>query len=511
MSKILEKYKQLSEIPSDINEHLPVLKKYAEECDTIVEMGVRSIVSTWAFLAGNPKKLTSLDLYDPTKFGGNLQEVYDSATLANIDFSFIECDSLIYEMEPCDLLFIDTWHCYLQLKKELTRHHSKVNKYIILHDTVSYANVDEKSADEMGVLNNIETNLPKGLWSAVEEFLYENKNWVVWEKKPNNNGLTILKRTDYQEKTPIQSKVVLYSTFCDTEEKLNILEKNVKIIKDQGIDVIGISPIPLPESTIKLFDYFIFTKDNPVLDWPTKAMSSWRNIGNEDKVYKITRSYPDYGFAGLTQVKQLSEFALNLNYDQYHHMIYDLKIDDNVIEGLKSNKDCCVYPSKRGDILWAVGLHYMIFDKKNLKNFISNITLENYLNTKNIDAFQWLHYLRNTIPYEIENIPVEDEIYFYEDFDFFNYSPNERFKVFIENNDETLESIKLFFYEVGDELDVKIKIGDTIIDEHIHDYKVVDLGFNSTNYQDVEIEFDSIKYDITQKIRDVKHNSMYNL
>ena len=192
-------------------------------------------------------------------------------------------------------------------------------------------------------------------------------------------------------------------------------------------------------------------------------------------------------------------------------MIYDLKIDDNVIEGLKSNKDCCVYPSKRGDILWAVGLHYMIFDKKNLKNFISNITLENYLNTKNIDAFQWLHYLRNTIPYEIENIPVEDEIYFYEDFDFFNYSPTERFKVFIEKNDETLESIKLFFYEVGDELDVKIKIGDTIIDEHIHDYKVVDLGFNSTNYQDVEIEFDSIKYDITQKIRDVKHNSMYNL
>lgn len=508
MSKILEKYEQLSEIPSDINEHLVTLKKYAEECDTIVEMGVRSIVSTWAFLAGNPKKLTSLDLYNPTKFGGNLQEVYDAAGLTNIDFSFIECDSLTYEMEPCDLLFIDTWHCYLQLKKELTRHHSKVNKYIILHDTVSYANVDEKSADEMGILNDIETNLPKGLWSAVEEFLYENKNWVIWEKKPNNNGLTILKRTDYQEKKPIENKVVLFSTFCDTEEKLNILEKNVKIIKDQGIDVIGISPIPLPESTIKLFDYFIFTKDNPVLDWPTKAMSSWRNIGNEDKVYKITRSYPDYGFAGLTQVRQLSEFALNLNYDQFHHMIYDLKIDDNVIEGLRSNKHCCVYPSKRGDILWAVGLHYMIFDRENLKNFSSKITLENYLNTKNIDAFQWLHHLRNTIPYEIETIPVEDEIYFYEDFDFFNYSPTERFKFFIEKNDETLESIKLFFYEVGDELNVKIKVGNITIDEHIHDYKVIDLGFNSINYQDVEIEFNSIKYDITQKIRDVKHNTM---
>jgi hypothetical protein len=44
MNEILEKYRQLSEIPSDINEHLVTLKKYTEECETIVEMGVRSII-----------------------------------------------------------------------------------------------------------------------------------------------------------------------------------------------------------------------------------------------------------------------------------------------------------------------------------------------------------------------------------------------------------------------------------------------------------------------------------
>jgi hypothetical protein len=73
MEKIIYKYEQLRNTPSDINEHLPTLKKYTEECDTIVEMGVRSIISTWAFLAGNPKKITSLDLYNPNKFGGKLQ------------------------------------------------------------------------------------------------------------------------------------------------------------------------------------------------------------------------------------------------------------------------------------------------------------------------------------------------------------------------------------------------------------------------------------------------------
>jgi hypothetical protein len=191
---ILKKYIELSKTPSDINEHLETLKKYAQECDTIIEMGVRSIVSTWAFLISNPKKLVSLDLYNPSHFGGNLQEVYDAASSNNIDFSFVEQDSLTYNIDSCDLLFLDTWHDFLQLKKELTRHHSKVSKYIILHDTVSYGYVDEDSHDNMGAINNSETNLPKGLLAAIEEFLYHNKNWVLWEKKPNNNGLTILKR-----------------------------------------------------------------------------------------------------------------------------------------------------------------------------------------------------------------------------------------------------------------------------------------------------------------------------
>lgn len=191
---ILKKYVELSKTPSDINEHLETLKKYTQECDIVIEMGVRSIVSTWAFLAGNPKKLVSLDLYNPSHFGANLQEVYDAAVDAGIDFTFVEQDSLTYDIESCDLLFLDTWHDFLQLKKELTRHHSNVKKYIILHDTVSFSYQDEKSADEMGQANEKETNLPKGLVPAIDEFLYHNKNWIMWEKKPNNNGLTVLKR-----------------------------------------------------------------------------------------------------------------------------------------------------------------------------------------------------------------------------------------------------------------------------------------------------------------------------
>lgn len=142
------------------------------------------------------------------------------------------------------------------------------------------------------------------------------------------------------------NKIALISTFCDTQEKLDILEKNIKTIKSYDIDVMVISPFYLEKNIADLCDYFFLTKDNPILDWPQKSMLQWTISG---KPYKFSRTYPDYGFSGLSQVKQLSDIALNLNYDQYHHMIYDLIIDQNVIDGLLSDKNCSVYPSKRED------------------------------------------------------------------------------------------------------------------------------------------------------------------
>jgi hypothetical protein len=193
MELIYRKYQEKCSTVSDINEHLPTLRKYAEECDSIVEMGVRSIVSTWAFLSAKPKKLISLDLSHPSFFGGNLDEVIQLSSENGIEFEFVEKSSLEYEMINTDLLFIDTWHDYLQLKMEMFRHHPKVNKYIILHDTTTFGYIDESFYDEYGN-SRLETNLPKGLYPAVDEFLFANKEWRLWEKKSNNNGLTILKK-----------------------------------------------------------------------------------------------------------------------------------------------------------------------------------------------------------------------------------------------------------------------------------------------------------------------------
>jgi hypothetical protein len=173
-------YNKRCEIPSDINEHLPTLKKYAEECDHITEMGVRWVVSTFAFMMGKPKKLISIDINPVEKHGIQTIDLISLAKTAGVEFEFVLGDTTEIEIEETDFLFIDTLHTYTQLKKELALHPSKVKKYIGFHDTTTFAQVGEYKE--------------VGLWPAIEEFLSSNPEWVIAEKFENNNGLTILKK-----------------------------------------------------------------------------------------------------------------------------------------------------------------------------------------------------------------------------------------------------------------------------------------------------------------------------
>jgi len=206
MNKLEKIVNFLYEYPSDINEHIPTLIKYGSECETITEMGVRWITSTWAFLGCAPKQLTSYDMRDPSTWdvGGNgenqniikrgynnLKEVYDVAEEFNLNFKFIQANVLEVDIEPTDLLFLDTWHSYKQLKAELAIHASKVNKYIIFHDTTTYATTDETNYEELGEEWKAEGI---GIWKAIEEFLKANPQWVLVERFTNNNGLTIIKK-----------------------------------------------------------------------------------------------------------------------------------------------------------------------------------------------------------------------------------------------------------------------------------------------------------------------------
>lgn len=181
MGLLEDLYKERCETPSDINEHLPVLKKYAEECEHITEMGVRWLVSTIGFLMGKPKKLMSYDIDPLENWGIKTEDIIALAKENEVEFEFKIANTLNLEIVETDLLFLDTDHTYNQVKSELQLHGNKSRKYIVFHDTTSF---------EFSGMNGDTI----GLWPAIEEFMKDNPHWVICERFYNNNGLTILKR-----------------------------------------------------------------------------------------------------------------------------------------------------------------------------------------------------------------------------------------------------------------------------------------------------------------------------
>ncbi len=167
--QIHEKYLIAANTPSDINQHLPTLLKYANLCEHITEMGVRGVVSTWAFLESSASKVIAIDILNVA-----VPEVRK--------LTFICADDLQIEIEPTDMLFVDTRHCYVQCIQELNLHAKNVRKFIAFHDT----NIFGEHGDDGG----------KGLNYAINEFMKNNSQWSLEFVATNNNGLTIIKRND---------------------------------------------------------------------------------------------------------------------------------------------------------------------------------------------------------------------------------------------------------------------------------------------------------------------------
>jgi len=130
------------------------------------------------------------------------------------------------------------------------------------------------------------------------------------------------------------------------------------------------------------------------------------------------------------------------------------------------------------------------------------------LSVKNGDAFSVLYSLQSKLNYVIEKTPVEDEIYYYENIDFFNCSPIKGLKFFVENDDEKQNSIKILFYDIVGEKQINLKVGETETIHTITSLYLIDLGFTKFNPQPVTIELDNVIYDITEIIMKTKHNTL---
>ena len=172
-----QEYQWARTMTSDINENVHILYELAQECKTVVEFGVRSGVSTRAFLASDVE-LMSFDI----ELHPKVRELFLKAQAQGKSVQYIKANVLDIEVEPMDLLFIDTLHTYEQLQKELALHGNKARRYIAFHDTYTFGLQGEDGRDRRGLL------------TAIIEFQIKNPHWRFRIHRTNNNGFTVLER-----------------------------------------------------------------------------------------------------------------------------------------------------------------------------------------------------------------------------------------------------------------------------------------------------------------------------
>jgi len=203
MNPIHEKYKRLCVIRTNINEHLPNLRYYASKCQHVTECGSCGVMSSFALArglldsrAGTEKKMVLIDV----KKDETINVFAEDCKTSCIETVFYQESDLTCPVEETDMLFIDTWHVYGQMKRELERWSGSVKKYIVMHNTT----VDEQVGENIRLGQNIDqvvaatgferADVEKGLWPAIEEFLEAHPEWTLKERLTYNNGLTVLER-----------------------------------------------------------------------------------------------------------------------------------------------------------------------------------------------------------------------------------------------------------------------------------------------------------------------------
>jgi len=162
-------YRWAAQTPSDFSIHVPMLRALASVCDHVTEMGVRTGVSTRALLVED----CTVRSYD-IELNQYVESLFEKAASIGKDVKYIKANTLALEIEPTDMLFIDTEHTYQQLSQELRLHGNKARKFIAFHDT------DQPFAGE---------TLP-----AIMEFLANNRHWHIRTHNMHSYGFTVLER-----------------------------------------------------------------------------------------------------------------------------------------------------------------------------------------------------------------------------------------------------------------------------------------------------------------------------
>ena len=223
----------------------------------------------------------------------------------------------------------------------------------------------------------------------------------------------------------------------------------------------------------------------------------------------------------------MSQIALSYDYDIFYHLIYDLDIDDYVINSIKNNDVNLIHPRinpKKNNEMWDATLHYMIFDRDNMVRVANAIDLEDYLGSDGVAEGQ-AHKWSQIFPINLAKTPVKDTIYYWGDNDFFNYSKNPKYKLFISKNENNTEiwvdsedgkipkyitsNLSLFLHGFNETQNLKIEVNGLITEITLSENKMIEFPVEFHKVRSLKITDNEIEFDYFDILNGINRNLIY--
>lgn len=171
-------YAEACNVVSDVFMHCPTIREFSRRCESVTELGLNSSGVCIAALAGQPPKYIGYgkDKKHVEVLAGKLPE-----DVGKTHVRLRVGDSLKIQIQPTELLILDTYHSYTRLKQELLKHAGNVTRYLMIVNSYAFAVRGEDGASP-------------GIMDAVAEFLKDHKRWSIVHNETKNNGLLVLQR-----------------------------------------------------------------------------------------------------------------------------------------------------------------------------------------------------------------------------------------------------------------------------------------------------------------------------
>jgi hypothetical protein len=286
------------------------------------------------------------------------------------------------------------------------------------------------------------------------------------------------------------------TSYCNTERKLDILNRTIDNIKQFGLPIFLHAHYPIPESIQNKVHSYFYSSDNPVFNRYNKFW--W--INDE---YRLEITEYDYYY---TTVKQWNESIKILNdYEKIHMINYDSNIYPELFDiSRKINKSIFLGHNYSRINEQQIFLLYFCLNKKSFDFFRDNITLRKYIGFWEQVHTQFIPHVEEYLGTFITN---NDDFYIvphtevrFDELLKYDINTDARFK----DDTEKIEGTKIFigefnniaailFYFVEKEIKVDIVVNDTErICENISSTRLVDLKLPFSEIKNLEIQVDGV-------------------